>query len=498
MMVGSLSRSCLRTSFTGGGGVGLQRLVRRQPAFNVSGYNPSNNTWDEVRVLGVGAGGAGCEVLPTLALSGFNDFTVVDMDTVNFPTLVDSFFLPRLILGEARPRLLLTSLSAAVLVSECTPFSGPLKSRVMGFSPNFTPLYLPWIRLLHAAGLTKNLRSWPNGKLWMWMARQQMKAGMIISHLMLLGVVAAGHRGFVALRIVNAVPLIDTGTEGYEGCCRVVLMRAAAPTPCIECLLSLYPHRPTVPLCTLENVPRFPEHCVLYVQQKLWGDMRPGEKLDTDNAEHIAWISAMAQRRKEAFGISGADIDERFTRGVVKNVVPAVVFTNALVASQAVLELIKLLTAVAPALQCFSYYNGAAECGGLASYVTDLVPDPKCPVCAPRPLLSLRSNMSARDVLVAIQLQVGFPKFVSNVDHLDVTLRVCVGSGTVYLLYKSDNPLKSGVVGHTVEEMFAGAGYTSAFDKWCESDEIVFRVECGGHNIDIFAEALMSRADPLG
>ncbi|KAG8348516.1 ubiquitin-activating enzyme E1 [Trypanosoma vivax] len=494
-MVGSLSRSCLRTSFTREE-VGLQRLVRRQPAFSVSGYNPSNNTWDEVRVLVVGAGGVGCEVLHTLALSGFNDFTVVDMDTVELSNLSRQFLFTETDTGRSKAQV------AAHFIERCCPgvrvhaVFGSIEEQSDGFFSQFHAVIL--------AVDSVAARRWVNQKFaqlaeWETVDVDGAATNESGHDNFSLDAVGCSRSGPQRLRrIVNAVPLIDTGTEGYEGCCRVVLMRAAAPTPCIECLLSLYPHRPTVPLCTLENVPRFPEHCVLYVQQKLWGDMRPGEKLDTDNAEHIAWISAMAQRRKEAFGISGADIDERFTRGVVKNVVPAVVFTNALVASQAVLELIKLLTAVAPALQCFSYYNGAAECGGLASYVTDLVPDPKCPVCAPRPLLSLRSNMSARDVLVAIQLQVGFPKFVSNVDHLDVTLRVCVGSGTVYLLYKSDNPLKSGVVGHTVEEMFAGAGYTSAFDKWCESDEIVFRVECGGHNIDIFAEALMSRADPLG
>ncbi|ORC91177.1 ubiquitin activating enzyme [Trypanosoma theileri] len=465
---------------------GLQSLVQRSPpAFPVTGYNPENNTWDEVRVLLVGAGGIGCEVLHALALSGFTDITVIDMDTIELSNLNRQFLFRETDIGRSKAEV-----AAAFIEGRCPGVRvRALFARVEDQSEDFYRQFHAIILALDSV----SARRWMNQKI------ADIALWEIVEVSQDEGKYPKRRR---EKRITSAIPIIDTGTEGYEASCRIILLGEQS-TPCIECMLELYPQQKRVPLCTLENVPRSPEHCVLYVQFRLWEEMRPGEALDTNNMEHIRWICLKAQQRKEAFGITGPDINEQFTIGVVKNVVPAVGFTNAFVGSQAVLELFKLLTGVAPSVNCFSYFNGAAESGGLTSYVTSLSANPACPVCAPRPLLLLTSEMRPHDVLVAIEEQIGFPVVGEEMngihasEKMDVTLRVRFEKGNeVYLIYKSNNPLKIPLYGNTIEEIFAASGYADSFIQWCDGNTSAFIVECSGMDIFIVAEALMTRCLP--
>ena len=127
------------------------------------------------------------------------------------------------------------------------------------------------------------------------------------------------------------VPLIDGGTEGFKGHARVIL---PGLTACMDCTMDLYPPQVNFPLCTIASKPRLPEHCIEYARILLWPKEKPfgdGELIDGDNPDHIMWILDKAKARADEFGIQG--ITYRLTQGVVKNIIPAVASTNAVIAS---------------------------------------------------------------------------------------------------------------------------------------------------------------------
>ena len=154
-------------------------------------------------------------------------------------------------------------------------------------------------------------------------------------------------------------------------------------TSCIECQLDMHAPRPAVPLCTLATIPRQPQHCIEWARIIAWEEERKDDTLDTDDPEHISWLTQKAVQRANEYQISG--VTYSLTQGVVKNIIPAIASTNAVVAAATCNEALKVVTSCNPYLSNYMMYTGDA---GVYTYTFEHEKKDDCPVCGnlPRPI----------------------------------------------------------------------------------------------------------------
>uniref|UniRef100_A0A2I3S0J2 NEDD8-activating enzyme E1 catalytic subunit n=1 Tax=Pan troglodytes TaxID=9598 RepID=A0A2I3S0J2_PANTR len=311
----------------------VKKFLERSGPFTHPDFEPSTESLqfllDTCKVLVIGAGGLGCELLKNLALSGFRQIHVIDMDTIDVSNLNRQFLFRPKDIGRPKAEV------AAEFLNDRVPNSFFL----------YYKRYLTEKFHIIVCGLDSIIaRRWING--------------MLISLL--------NYEDGV-LDPSSIVPLIDGGTEGFKGNARVIL---PGMTACIECTLELYPPQVNFPMCTIASMPRLPEHCIEYVRMLQWPKEQPfgeGVPLDGDDPEHIQWIFQKSLERASQYNIRG--VTYRLTQGKSANSVCAT-------------EVFKIATSAYIPLNNYLVFN---DVDGLYTYTFEAERKENCPACSQLP-----------------------------------------------------------------------------------------------------------------
>lgn len=169
-------------------------------------------------------------------------------------------------------------------------------------------------------------------------------------------------------------PLIDGGTEGFKGQARVILPTI---TSCYECSLDMLSKQTVFPICTIANTPRLPEHCIEWASVLEWPRVfGTDKKMDKDDPDTIQWLLNTALKRAKEHNIEG--VTWSLTQGVVKNIIPAIASTNAIIAASCTQEAFKFATTSAPYLNNYMMYTGNDS---IYTFTFEHEKRSDCPVC---------------------------------------------------------------------------------------------------------------------
>ncbi|RKP24979.1 hypothetical protein SYNPS1DRAFT_33086 [Syncephalis pseudoplumigaleata] len=320
----------------------LRPVLHRPGPMAHEGFTPGTPTeqflMEQCKVLVVGAGGLGCEILKNLALSGFRDIHVIDMDTVDVSNLNRQFLFRATDVGKSKAETAAEFIMRRVPRCKVTPYFGKIQDKDMAYYAQFNVVI---------CGLDSvEARRWMNATL------VQM---------------------FDSDSPESLKPLVDGGTEGFRGQARVILPTISS---CYECSMEMLTPQTVYPVCTIANTPRLPEHCIEWASTLEWPRAFPEQSLDTDNPEHLQWLFRTASERARRFNIPGVTFS--LTQGVVKNIIPAIASTNAVIAAACCNEVFKLATSSGTLLDNYMMYMGN---DGVYTHTFEYEKNPNCLVC---------------------------------------------------------------------------------------------------------------------
>lgn len=288
---------------------------------------------DVVKILVVGAGGLGCEIVKNLAMMGFVNIHIIDMDTIDPSNLNRQFLFRAPDVGKYKAEVAAAFVNkrcpGAKVVAHCQSVQDKDKE-----DPDFYRGFMEDQNACIILGLDNlEARKWMCRRMCV-LARKLYNEGIVPSE----DAHEANRGEFISAH------MIDGGTEGFTG--KITYTRPGY-NACYNCTqVGVAAGRgKKVPICTAASKPRSADHCAVWAMSEdqsvkggWWqhNELRKSkglspEALDKDNPDHIQIITDYAQKHAERFELEGVSF--RQVQGVVKNIMPAIGATNAVVAA---------------------------------------------------------------------------------------------------------------------------------------------------------------------
>jgi len=236
----------------------------------------------ESKLLLVGSGGIGCELLKNLSMSSFQNVTVIDLDTIDVSNLNRQFLFRKKHVGMAK-----CSVATAAVLSPTFNIADPGQMKY--------PFFL---------GNVKDNERFP------------------LSFFQGFDAVLNALDNVDARRHVNRmclaadVPLIEAGTTGYLGQVTVI---QGKETECYECQPK--PTQKVYPICTIRSTPSQPVHCIVWGKELfklMFGKSEDsmlfegaGEGDDQEEEEEEGQKEAEAEAVTEQSTFMGPVVDDR-------------------------------------------------------------------------------------------------------------------------------------------------------------------------------------------
>jgi len=219
----------------------LDQMLNSANGFAHSQFTPSPALSDFVynhsRVLIVGAGGLGCEILKNLALLGLRQLDIIDLDRIDITNLNRQFLFRSTDIGKFKSEVAAKFVERRVKGCKINSHVGKIQDKGKEFYEQFQVI---------VAGLDNiEARRWLNS--------------------LVYSFIEYGKDGEINPTTIKV--LIDGGTESFGGQSRIII---PGKTPCFECTLNTMAKSDVFNFCTISQTPRIPEHCIAYAYLIEW------------------------------------------------------------------------------------------------------------------------------------------------------------------------------------------------------------------------------------
>lgn len=292
------------------------------------------------KVLLVGVGGIGTEILKCLVLSGFRLIDIVDYDFVEVSNVSRQLFFRLEDEGKSKVHALAANATKHFKSAkglEIRPFHSDISDFFSKFKINPSDYKLVLSAL-------DNIN-----------ARRSLNA-IIMTH----------------SNPKSSPVLIDSGTEGFNGHCRLII---PGETSCYECTMGLNLQDTSFPLCEIKEFPRTPIHCIAYANFIYEENEQEG---DQNQNLKISKIYQLALEHAKYFGIQGVTLE--LTQQIIGNIFPTLLSTNTIIASCVVSQAIKYLEGFEQDKDFKNYFMYYAQTG-IYSSCFQIHKDKNCIFC---------------------------------------------------------------------------------------------------------------------